>query len=252
MKERWDDFRLAISFLTILPVGRDIEATPEQLGRSMGLFPAVGLLMGLGLCICNWLLDSLIPRAVLDCLLVLLLIGATGALHLDGVADLIDGLAGGGGNREKTLHIMKDSRVGAIGVVGLVMVLLLKYLSLYHVPLEYKNAALIFMPTAGRWMQLCLSCYAPYVRSEGGTGSAFVENVGQPEFLRGTATLIIASLVLFWAKGIFLVFLLGIATMLILRYFEARLGGITGDVLGAVTEMVEVLVLLLVLATFGS
>ena len=251
MKERWDDFRLAVSFLTILPVGRDIQATPEQLGRSMGLFPAVGLLLGLGLCVTNWLLAGLLPRAVLDCLLVLLLIAATGALHLDGVADLIDGLAGSR-NRERSLEIMKDSRVGAVGVVGLIMVLLLKYLSLYHVPLELKNAALIFMPTAGRWMQLCLSCYSPYVRSEGGTGSAFVENVGQPEFLRGTATLIIASLVLFWGKGIFLVFLLGIATMLILNYFEKRLGGITGDVLGAVTEMVEVLVLLLVLATFSS
>lgn len=251
MRERWDDFRLAISFLTVLPVGRNIEATPEMLGRSMGLFPAVGLLMGLALCVANWMLQGLLPRAVLDCLLVLLLIAATGALHLDGVADLFDGLAGGR-DRESALEIMKDSRVGAIGAVGLVMVLLLKYLSLYHVPLEYKNAALIFMPTAGRWIQLTLSCYAPYVRSEGGTGSAFVENVGQPEFLRGTATLIIASLVLFWGKGIFLVFLLGIATMLMLRYFETRLGGITGDVLGAMTELVEVLVLLLILATFGA
>jgi len=251
VRESWDDFRLAVSFLTILPVGREIQATPEQLGRSMGLFPAVGLLLGLGLCVTNWLLDGLLPRAVLDCLLVLLLIAVTGALHLDGVADLIDGLAGSR-NRERSLEIMKDSRVGAVGVVGLIMVLLLKYLSLYHVPLELKNAALIFMPTAGRWMQLCLCCYSPYVRSEGGTGSAFVENVGQTEFLRGTATLIVASLVLFWGKGIFLVFLLGIATMLILNYFEKRLGGITGDVLGAVTEMVEVLVLLLVLATFSS
>ena len=251
MEEDWDGFRLAVSVLTILPVGRDIEATPQQLGRSMGLFPAVGLLLGLGLCVANWLLAGLLPRAVLDCLLVLLLIGTTGALHLDGVADLIDGLAGGR-DRQSALEIMKDSRVGAIGVVGLIMVLLLKYLSLYHVPLEFKNAALIFMPTAGRWMQLCLACYAPYVRPAGGTGSAFVENVGQPEFLRGTATLIVTSLVLFWGKGIFLVFLLGIATMLILRYFESRLGGITGDVLGAVTEMAEVLVLLLVLATFSG
>jgi adenosylcobinamide-GDP ribazoletransferase len=251
MRERWDDFRLALSFLTVLPVGRDIQATPEMLGRSMGLFPAVGLLLGLGLCVANWLLQGLIPRPVLDCLLVLVLIALTGALHLDGLADLFDGLAGGK-DRASTLEIMKDSRVGAIGVVGLVMVLLLKYLSLYQIPLEYKNAALIFMPTAGRWIQLCLACYAPYVRAEGGTGSAFVDNVGQPEFLRGSATLIVAALVLFWLKGIFLVFLLGIATALILRYFETRLGGVTGDVLGAVTEMVEVLVLLLVLATFNG
>ena len=71
--------------------------------------------------------------------------------------------------------------IGMIGVVGLVMVMLLKYLCLYHVPLELKNAALLFMPTAGRWMQVCLACYSPYIRPEGGTGSAFVENVGQAE-----------------------------------------------------------------------
>ncbi|PLX87205.1 MAG: adenosylcobinamide-GDP ribazoletransferase [Desulfuromonas sp.] len=247
MKQRWDDLCTAAAFLTILPVGRNLEMSPERLGRSMGLFPAVGLLIGLALVVINWLLDDLIPRAVLDCLLVLIMIAVTGALHLDGVADLIDGLAGGK-DREGALRIMKDSRVGAMGVVGLVMVLLLKYLSLYHVPLELKNAALIFMPTAGRWVQVCLACYCPYVRSEGGTGGAFVDNVDQPEFLRASATLILAGLVLFWLKGIFLIFLLGLATMVLIRYFEVRLGGVTGDVLGAVTEVVEVLSLLLVLA----
>ncbi|PLX92879.1 MAG: adenosylcobinamide-GDP ribazoletransferase [Desulfuromonas sp.] len=249
MRQHWDDFRTAGAFLTIFPVANDVEMTPQRLGRSMGLFPAIGLVIGLGLVVVNWLLDSLIPRAVLDCLLVLIMIAITGALHLDGVADLIDGLAGGK-DREGALRIMKDSRVGAMGVVGLVMVLLLKYLCLFHVPLEMKSAALIFMPTAGRWMQVCLACYCPYVRSEGGTGGAFVDNVDQPEFLRATATLLIASLVLFWLKGIFLVFLLGLATTVLIRYFEVRLGGVTGDVLGAVTEIVEVLTLLLILAVY--
>ena len=191
MRQHWDDFRTAGAFLTIFPVANDVEMTPQRLGRSMGLFPAIGLVIGLGLVVVNWLLDSLIPRAVLDCLLVLIMIAITGALHLDGVADLIDGLAGGK-DREGALRIMKDSRVGAMGVVGLVMVLLLKYLCLFHVPLEMKSAALIFMPTAGRWMQVCLACYCPYV----------------------------------------------------------RLGGVTGDVLGAVTEIVEVLTLLLILAVY--
>jgi len=249
MRQRWDDFRLALSFLTLLPVGRDIQATPEMLGRSMGLFPAVGLLLGLGLCLINGVLQGLLPRAVLDCLLILLLIIATGALHLDGVADLFDGLAGGK-NRASILEIMKDSRVGAIGVVGLVMVLLLKYLSLFQVPLEYKNAALILMPTAGRWMQVCLCRYAPYVRTGGGTGQAFVENVGSEEFWTASVTLVVAALLLFGVKGIVPLISVAVAAMLSLRYFNRRLGGITGDVLGAMTEMVEVLMLLVVLATF--
>ena len=145
MRKEWDDFRTALAFLTIFPVADDLTPEPERLARSMGFFPAAGLVIGLGLVVLNWLLDGLIPRPVLDCLLILFMILATGALHLDGIADLIDGLAGGK-DRAGILHIMKDSRVGAIGVVGLVMVLLLKYLSLYNVSLEMKSAALIITP----------------------------------------------------------------------------------------------------------
>lgn len=249
MKREWDDFKSALAFLTIFPVAEKVEIDPPRLARSMGFFPAAGLVLGIGLVILNWLLDALIPRPVLDCLLILCLILATGALHLDGIADLIDGLAGGK-DRQSVLHIMKDSRVGAIGVVGLVMVLLLKYLSLYNVPVELKASALMIMPTAGRWIQVVLASYSRYIRPEGGTGSAFVEHVGEREVLIATGTLILASLFLFGLKGVFLVFLVGLVAMALLRYFDKRLGGVTGDVLGASTELLEVLTLLFVLAIF--
>jgi len=249
MKREWEEFRLALGFLTVLPVDRKLSHEPERLARSMGFFPAAGLALGLGLVVINWLLAGLIPRPVLDCLLILILIAVTGALHLDGMADLVDGLAGGK-DREGILRIMKDSRVGAIGVVGLVMVLLLKYLSLYNLPPETKSAALMFMPCAGRWIQVVLAAFCRYLRPEGGTGAAFVEEVGERETLLATATLVLAAFVLFRLEGIFLVFLLGIGAMVLLRYFNARLGGVTGDVLGAATEVVEVLTLILVLAVF--
>jgi len=127
-----------------------VDMPPARLTRSMGLFPAVGLLLGLGLVLCNGLLALLLPRAVVDALLLVLLIWSSGALHLDGVADTLDGLAGGR-DRESSLRIMKDSRIGAIGAVGLVLVVLLKYLSLNSLPLELKGAALILMPATGRW-----------------------------------------------------------------------------------------------------
>lgn len=247
MKREWDELRTALGFLTVLPVARNLETTDERLGRCMGFFPAAGLVIGLGLVVLNWLLGSLIPRPVLDCLLLLVLIAITGALHLDGMADMFDGLAGGR-DRDGILRIMKDSRVGAIGVVALVMVLLLKYLSLVNVPVETKSAALLFMPAAGRWIQVVLAAFCRYIRSEGGTGSSFVEQVGEREVLLATGTLLAAALVLFGLQGVFLVFLLGLAAMLLLRYFQARLGGVTGDVLGAASEVMEVLTLLLILA----
>lgn len=247
MKHGWEQFRIALGFLTILPVDRSLQATPERLGRSMALFPAAGVLLGLILVVLNSLLDALIPRAVLDCLLLLVLIVMTGALHLDGIADLLDGLAGGK-DREGILRIMKDSRVGAMGVVGLVMLLLLKYLSLFNLPLELKSAGLIFMLAAGRWVQVVLAVSCRYLRGQEGTGAVFMEYAGERELLIASGSLIAVALILFGLQGIFMIFLLGIAAMLLIKYFEMRLGGVTGDVLGASSELIEVFSLLLVLA----
>jgi len=247
MREGWVQFRIALGFLTVLPVGRQLETTPQRLGASMGLFPAAGLALGLGLVVMNWLLEGLLPRPVLDCLLLLVLIIVTGALHLDGIADLLDGLAGGK-DREGILRIMKDSRVGAMGVIGLVMLLLLKYLCLFNLPLELKSAALVFMPAAGRWVQVVLAVSCRYLRGREGTGAVFVEFAGERELLLACGTLLLAAVVLFQLQGIFLIFLLGVATVLLIKFFELRLGGVTGDVLGAASELIEVLVLLLALA----
>lgn len=249
MKQQWDDLRAAIAFLTIFPVAGNVQMDNQRLGRSMGLFPAVGLLLGLGLVACNWLLAPLLPRAVLDCLLILLLILATGALHLDGVADMIDGLAASR-DRDTSLRVMKDSRVGAMGVVGLVMLLLLKYLSLYHVPLELKNATLLLLPMAGRWCQVFLSRCSTYIRAEGGTGAAFVDQIGNAELLRASLTILLVVLVLFSFKGVLLAALLLLFAALLRYYFNRRLGGVTGDVLGAATELMEVFSLLLILTLY--
>ncbi len=251
MKQGWEDFRIAGGFLTVFPVARTLPMDAERLGRSMAFFPAIGLVLGLLMVVMDWALAPLIPRAPLDCLLVLSLITVTGALHLDGIADLLDGLAGGK-DREGILRIMKDSRVGAIGVVGVVMVILLKYLSLHNVPVQLKAQALIFMPAAGRWAQVVLATYCSYIRPGGGTGGAFVDNVGGREMVIASLTLVLAALVLFGFKGLYVLLLLGLGAMLLLRYFQYRLGGVTGDVLGAATEILEILALLLVLSLKGA
>jgi adenosylcobinamide-GDP ribazoletransferase len=186
---------------------------------------------------------------VLDSLLVLIMIVVTGGLHLDGMADVIDGLAGSR-DRQGALRIMKDSRVGAMGAAALMMILLLKYVCLHNVPQVVKPAALVFMPAAGRWVQVALACCAPYVRREGGTGAAFVDHVGGRELLIAVVTLAAAALILFGWKGGVLLLILVLAALGLLRYFKRRLGGVTGDVLGASTELIEVFTLLAVLTLY--
>jgi len=247
VKREWDDFRAAGAFLTVLPMARRVEMDSSRLARSMAFFPAVGLSLGLLLVVADWFFGLLLPRTVLDALLLLLLIAVTGALHLDGMADLVDGLAGGR-DREGILRIMKDSRVGALGAVALVMTLLLKYLSLTSIPTGHKAAALLLMPAAGRWIQVVLATNCRYLRSEGGTGRVFVEHADQREMLIATGTLLAAALVVFGLQGVLIFFLLALAATVLIHYFNRRLGGVTGDVLGAATELAEVLALLLVLA----
>lgn len=251
MRQGWDDFCAAVAFLTIFPVGRELPMEPARLARSMGLFPAVGLVIGLLLVAINWALSPLLPRQVLDSLLVLIMIVITGGLHLDGMADVIDGLAGSR-DRQGALRIMKDSRVGAMGAAGLMMVLLLKYVCLHNVPSGLRPAALLFMPAAGRWVQVVLACCAPYVRREGGTGAVFVEHVGGREFLVAGVTLVAAALILFKWYGVALLIILGLAALLLLRYFRCRLGGVTGDVLGAATELIEVFTLVAITVLYRS
>lgn len=245
----WQSLRTALGFLTVLPVARTIDCSTERLGHSMALFPAAGLLIGMLLIIADNILGLLLPRPVTDLLLVVLLALLTGGLHLDGLADTCDGLGSGKG-RETALRIMKDSCVGSMGATALILVLLLKYIALGQITPEVRNAALLLMPAAGRWLPVALALFCPYARPEGGTGVAFVNFVGQRELWLATLTVLLAGLVLIGGKALLLLLFLALSAWLAKRYFEARLGGVTGDVLGAVTEGGEVLALLLLLALF--
>jgi adenosylcobinamide-GDP ribazoletransferase len=249
MREAWAALRLAGAFLTVLPVARGVAATPERLARSMGFFPAAGLLLGLLLAALQRALLPLLPAAPVDALLVLALVVLTGGLHLDGLADTVDGLSGGR-DREAALRIMKDSRIGALGAAALALALLLKYLGLHHLPPAIKAPALLLMPAAGRWAQVALAGCCRYVRPEGGTGAAFVEQVGWRQMLLAGVTLAAAALALFRWQGGALLLLLALAAAVLKGYYDRRLGGVTGDLLGAATEVVEIFTLLALLALF--
>jgi adenosylcobinamide-GDP ribazoletransferase len=235
-------FPLALTFLTICPWPRLPLAGPQELARSMFWFPWVGALLGLIYWGAFQGLIIIFPGAAVSALLLALTVLATRGLHLDGLADALDGLVGGG-TPETRLAIMKDSRLGAFGAVGLILILLLKFAFLLNIAEEGKAVALLLFPILSRWGMVVLAYLSPYARPEGGLGQAMTSGVSRTTALGATGSALALTFVIFGLPGLCLLAGVGMLVM-VLRAFSCRkIGGITGDVLGAANELGETLVL---------
>jgi len=233
--------RIAIAFLTILPIRLPAELPADGLKRSAAFFPLAGWLIGGFLAGGAWVcIRAGLPPLVSAVLLVALGAWLTRGLHLDGLADLLDGL-GGGQTPERRLTIMKDSATGAFGVIGLALLLGLKVAclaSIFAIGKQSLFFALLAAPVAARWAMATLACGVQYPRASG-TGHAFVGKVGPKELALGG--LLLAPLIWWnWSAGLIII---GAAMLpaLWLRFKVSKaLGGVTGDVLGASCELGEV------------
>ena len=241
-------YLIAMQFLTIIPLPFKLRWEEGDLGRSMAFFPLVGLTLGAMLAGLRWCLLPFLPLPVVDLLLVAALSLVTGGLHLDGLADVCDGLAARGG-RERFLAVMKDSRVGAIGVVGLVLGLLLKYQALLHLPLADKGRVLLFFPAVARFAQVQMAVGARRAR-EDGLGAACISGAGVREFVIADLIILAAAYLLLGVNGLYCCLVAYGFTWLAKRWFHRRLGGITGDVIGCISELNEILCLLALLVLF--
>jgi adenosylcobinamide-GDP ribazoletransferase len=239
-------FFIAFQFLTIVPLPFNVRCEEEDLGRSMAYFPLVGASIGLMLVGIDFALSYLFPRAVGDLLLIVAMAVVTGALHLDGLADVCDGIAARGG-RERFLAVMKDSRIGAVGVVGLVFALLLKYQALLHIPLHQKREALIIFPLLGRMAQVQMTTGALRARADG-LGAAFIGGAGAFQFIAAYLTTVASAWLFLGLQGLYCCIILYIITWGIKSWSHRRLGGVTGDIIGCASELNEIAALLAILA----
>jgi adenosylcobinamide-GDP ribazoletransferase len=237
-------FFTALKFLTIFPLPERWGETTEDLGQSLTYFPLVGLLLGAILFGINYCLSFILPGSVVNVLLIIALTIMTGAHHLDGLMDSFDG-AVSGKSRERRLKIMADSRVGAFGIIAVILLLLLKYVSLSSLPGIRIMPALLLMPMLSRWIMVYSIFTFPYARNSG-MGLAFKQGAKWQRLAIGTAITLIISIVLLSWQGLVLIMLLWLITFGIASYFNSRLGGLTGDVYGALNEISEVLVLVLI------
>ncbi len=230
---------LALQFLTRIPLPSLQQIEPRDVGRSMLFYPLVGLFIGGLLFGAEHLLQGAAPllRAVI---LVVLWVAITGALHLDGLADMADAWIGSHGDRERTLAIMKDPYCGPMGVVALLLVLLLKVAALEQIA-GGGSYILIVAPVLGRTLLLLLFLTTPYVRS-GGLGETLARQLPR---IAGWIIVagVLASVALL--PGISVVVLVVIAAVFLLfrSALMMRLGGTTGDTAGALLEVCETSVL---------
>ncbi len=235
-------FPLALTFLTKVPWPRALRAESRDLARSLFWFPWVGALLGLAFTGVWQGFSRVLPLPAAAALLVCFSVFVTGGLHLDGLADTVDGL-GGGKTPEERRGIMKDSRVGAFGVLSLILVLLVKFAFFLAAGEQGWRYEFILFPILSRWGMVFLAFLSDYARPEGGLGQAMTTGVSLKTTAgAGVSALLLAVLVL-GLKGVVLWAGAGAVIYLLSLYFRRALGGITGDVLGAANEIVEVAVL---------
>ncbi|MEB8430875.1 adenosylcobinamide-GDP ribazoletransferase [Cocleimonas sp. KMM 6892] len=231
-------FLLALSLLTRIPAGLFTEITDNDSGKSALFYPLVGLIIG-AIIYLPVLLFPNVPALVLAAIIVTIWAIITGGLHLDGLADSADGWLGGLGDQERTLRIMKDPVVGAAGAIALVCFLLLKFVSVTAL-IESDLAWLIMVaPLLGRTMILLTFKTTPYANKQG-MANTVVENLPKnTSWAVLIAGAVIGLFVSFW--GVLLVL---IGFYFLRRLMLKRLGGCTGDTVGATVEISEMLFML--------
>jgi adenosylcobinamide-GDP ribazoletransferase len=239
----------AARYLTILPVGGRGAAPATGIGRAAAWFPVVGAGIGLLLVGANHWLSRTFPALLAALLTVTLWKVLTGGLHLDGLADCLDGL--GGRTPEHRRAIMSDSRIGTFGAVGLILFLMIEIVALSGIDWHARWRALLAAPAIGRAMPPLAARLFPAARGDG-QGAGFVAEVRR----RGAiAAVLIAALVAtlgFGASGLVALAIALAVALVTARFLVARVGGLTGDVLGALVEISELAVILTVAGWPGA
>ncbi len=236
----------------------------KEIGGASAFFPLTGLVQGLLLCVSAFLFLNVFPVELANGLLILVLVITNGGFHLDGLADTFDAIASGG-DKEKKLAVMKDSTTGPVGVIAIVLAVLLKYLLLNALFLNSSAIAyylsLVLVPVFSKWIMVPAIFHSKSARQDG-IGKIFIENTRLMELVIATfltlsflilvpyiGNMIITST--FCCSGLSPIYLLAMLVLYVFSlvavwFSNKRFGGMTGDTFGAVSEISEILFLMMV------
>ena len=236
---------VAARYLTIVPLPGVVPGRADSLGRAAVWFPAIGLGIGAVLVGAERVTAVLFPSLLAALLTVTAWKLLTGGLHLDGLADCLDGLAGR--DAEHRLAIMRDSRIGAFGAIGLILFLLLEVVAVAELPSGVRARALLVVPVIARATPPLLVRLFPAAKSEG-LGAAFGASVSGWAVPTALAIALVVALAALHAVAVPVFTISVLSALALTRFFAARVSGITGDVLGAGIEVAELAGLLTVSA----
>ena len=234
-------FFAALQFLTLFPCPTRIDYANADVGRSAIFFPVIGLILGSLLVLANFLLEPFASAGLSSVILVSLLAFMTRGLHLDGVGDTFDGL-GAGGDRDRILRVMADSHIGVFGLIAIVLVLFLKIHALESLDVD-RWRTLLLAPILGRWALVLLAYRSKAAKD--GLGSRLIDHVQTKHLLLATLLTLLLVAAIWRRNGIVMMAWVAIFATASKSYFHRRLGGVTGDTFGAVEELSETSVMVL-------
>lgn len=240
LRKKVQDFFTGLQFLTRIKIVKQDEWSPESFGRSVKFFPLIGAVIGFILMLINHLCGGFLPPNLMAAVLIAVEITITGGLHCDGLMDTADGIFSGR-TRDRMLDIMKDSRVGANGVIAFSLLILIKWSLLIDMIPTQLSAALFVMPILSRLAMVMGITLFPYARPDG-IGKAFALYAGKKAFFIAALSALPFVVALGKAAILATVAVL-VCASLMSRYVTRILGGLTGDVYGAITELSEIVVL---------
>ena len=232
-------FILALQFLTTIRLSKDLPFIEGDFSASLRWFPLIGFLIGL----LQWSLAGMffavrMPAELNALILVMAGLLITGGLHLDGVADSLDGF-GAGRDRESILRIMKDTRLGVFGTAGIVLVLLAKIFAFKYVIFSNALYAIWFAPILSRTMLVVACVLLPYAR-EDGTGKAFASGSKLLHLLPAIVVCVVLVCLISGVRGLWIAGIASGIGLVFVFYCYRKISGFTGDTLGLLNELVEI------------
>jgi len=244
MKAAANSFLVALQFMTRLPVPQGIQYSPDALAKSVIFFPAIGLIVGAGGAALNLLLSPHVSREIVVVLILAYLVTVTGGLHEDALGDAADGL-GGGWEKDRILAIMRDSRIGSFGTIAITLGLLARFVFLTNLAPRRFIGFFIAGQVLGRWTALPLAFFLPSARdNDSGQGRLIAHKITAVSFAAGTVLALAIVAIALKGAALWTVLTAIIIAAVSGFYYRRRIGGITGDCLGATNQLTEIAVYL--------